>query len=259
MRAITAGLVIVGGLVLSGGGSRSVEAQARDGQNAGNGQVGQVGRVGQGVEGLLAQAGEAPRQSSVPSSSLPNDLTVLLCDGKTTVTVDANAPRTPENGKKIADALMAQWRQEHPDANWVTEETEKHEIKRPADNSDLIGRGQGGTYTNVTAADVAIWERETYKLAVEGSRIFHSAQELGSDIAVSCDNCHPNAANTHPETYPKYQVQLGRVALLRDMINWCIVHPVRGKELDPDGPKMRALEAYILAQRKGEALNYGKR
>jgi len=29
--------------------------------------------------------------------------------------------------------------------------------------------------------------------------------------------CHPDAANTHPETYPKYQVQLQRVALLRDM------------------------------------------
>jgi hypothetical protein len=43
------------------------------------------------------------------------------------------------------------------------------------------------------------------------------------------------------------------------MINWCIVHPVHGKALDPNGPKMRALEAYILAQRKGEPLNYGKR
>jgi thiosulfate dehydrogenase len=29
----------------------------------------------------------------------------------------------------------------------------------------------------------------------------------------------PNAANNHPETYPKFQVQLRRVALLRDMIN----------------------------------------
>jgi len=107
--------------------------------------------------------------------------------------------------------------------------------------------------------DVAIWERETYKLAVEGSRIFHSADQLGSDIAVSCDMCHPNAANTHPETYPKFQVQLGRVALMRDMINWCIEHPVRGDKLEPDSHKMRALEAYILAQRKGRELNYGKR
>ena len=59
-------------------------------------------------------------------------------------------------------------------------------------------------------------------------------------------------------TYPKYQEQLQRVALLRDMINWCIENPVKGKTLSPDDPKMRALEAYIIAQRKGVALNYGK-
>jgi thiosulfate dehydrogenase len=42
------------------------------------------------------------------------------------------------------------------------------------------------------------------------------------------------------------------------MINWCIERPVRGERLDPDGPRMRALEAYIYAQRKGTPLNYGK-
>jgi thiosulfate dehydrogenase len=93
----------------------------------------------------------------------------------------------------------------------------------------------------------------------ERSRIFYSGDELGSEIAVSCDMCHPDASNTHPETYPKFQVQLGRVALLRDMINWCIEHPVRGKVLEPDSAQMRALEAYIFAQRKGKVLEYGKR
>jgi hypothetical protein len=77
-------------------------------------------------------------------------------------------------------------------------------------------------------------------------------------IGVSCDMCHPNASNTHPETYPKNQEQLQRVALLHDIINWCIENPVKGKTLDSNDPKMRALEAYILAQRKGIALAYGK-
>ncbi|MHC4540843.1 MAG: c-type cytochrome, partial [Planctomycetota bacterium] len=77
-------------------------------------------------------------------------------------------------------------------------------------------------------------------------------------VAVSCDMCHPHAANTHPETYPKFQSQLGRVVLLRDMVNWCIEHPVRGKRLEADDPAMRALEAYILAQRSGAVMNYGK-
>jgi len=70
--------------------------------------------------------------------------------------------------------------------------------------------------------------------------------------------CHPDAANTHLETYPKYQVQLGRVALLRDMINWCIENPVRGKPLPDGNDKIKALEAYILPQRKGTVLEYGK-
>ncbi|MBN1345585.1 MAG: hypothetical protein JXQ73_23025 [Phycisphaerae bacterium] len=77
-------------------------------------------------------------------------------------------------------------------------------------------------------------------------------------MGVSCDMCHPDASNTHPETYPKFQPQMGRVALLRDMINWCIQHPVRGKGFSGDDPKMRALEAYIIAQRKGVAMDYGK-
>lgn len=118
---------------------------------------------------------------------------------------------------------------------------------------------RAATYGRISETDVALWERETLKMVAEGSRIFHSGEALGSTIAVSCDMCHPDASNTHAETYPKYQVQLNRVALLRDMINWCIEHPVRGNKLAEDDPRMRALEAYIYAQRSGTPLAYGKR
>ena len=155
---------------------------------------------------------------------------------------------------------MDQWKRDHPEANWVAEEKEKHAFQPPADNSDLLkgGQAKGDTYGNFTERDLLTWTRETEKFVAEGSRIFHNGDALGSTVGVSCDMCHPHAANTHPETYPKFQTQLGRVALLRDMINWCIENPVRGKKLDPDGPTMRALEAYIMAQRKGVAMNYGK-
>jgi len=161
-------------------------------------------------------------------------------------------------GEEAARALMAQWRRANPDRNWIEREQETHTIVEPADNSDLVGNAQGHQYGRVTERDVAIWDRETTRLVTEGSVIFHSADELGSTIAVSCDMCHPDGANTHPETYPKFQTQLGRVALLRDMINWCIEHPVRGPLLPADSPEMRALEAYILAQRSGKTLAYGK-
>ena len=184
---------------------------------------------------------------------------VTLCDGETTTTVAAGTERTRDNGVKIADALMAQWRRKHPDVDWVAEERGKHTIVPPYDNHELVGKEQGQVYGKISERDVLTWERETLKFVTDGSRVFHSGDELGSQIAVSCDMCHPDAANTHPETYPKFQVQLGRVALLRDMINWCIEHPVRGQVLAPDDPKMRALEAYIIAQRKGQQLTYGKR
>jgi len=167
--------------------------------------------------------------------------------------------QTPE---AIVTDHMAQWRLRNPDrANrWVEEEKERHKLQPPADNSDILKgeQGKGHAYGGYTERDVLLWARETEKLAVEGSRIFHSADRLGGTVGVSCDMCHPDAANTHPETYPKFQPQLGRVALLRDMINWCVQHPVRGKALAPDSAEMRALEAYILAQRKGTPLNYGK-
>ena len=104
-------------------------------------------------------------------------------------------------------------------------------------------------------ADLKQWNAAFMDVAIEGERLFHSA--LGTN-KVSCDMCHPNASNTHPETYPKFQKQLGKVVALRDMINWCIENPLEGKPLTLDDPKMIALEAYITWERKGTPLDAGK-
>ena len=184
-----------------------------------------------------------------------DEVEITTCDGTGKAMVARDVA-----GQELADALMAQWKRDHPEADWVAQEKERHELKGPADNSALLAGGQaeGHTYGRHDKRDLLLWARETEKFVVEGSRIFHSADLLGSSVAVSCDMCHPHASNTHPETYPKYQTQLGRVVLLRDMIHWCIENPVRGRHLAPDDPTMRALEAYIMAQRTGTALNYGK-
>jgi thiosulfate dehydrogenase len=202
-----------------------------------------------------ASPGGAMSAPTTAASALapPGGVEVLLCDGKTKVTVPQGTP-----GTAIAGSLMSEWLRKNPGSNWEAEERERHTLQPAADNAALVGQVNGQTYGRVTPQDVALWKVETERVATAGSRVFHSADELGSTIAVSCDMCHPHGANTHPETYPKYQMQLGRVALLRDMINWCIEHPVRGKALASDDPRMRALEAYILAQRKGKTLEYGK-
>ncbi|PLX84384.1 MAG: cytochrome C [Desulfuromonas sp.] len=106
-----------------------------------------------------------------------------------------------------------------------------------------------------TEADMKKWQEDFMAVVAEGDRLFHSA--LGSN-AVSCDMCHPNATNNHPETYPKFQKQTGKVIALRDMINWCIQNPLEGKELAADDPKMIALEAYITWERRGVPLAPGK-
>lgn len=155
----------------------------------------------------------------------------------------------------------AQWKNGFT-REWIAAEKERHQIKPIADNKAIVtmteSQREGDTYGNYTAADVALWESETERLVVEGSMIFHSADLLGSTNGTSCDMCHPDAEGTHAETYPKYQVQLGRAALLRDMANWCLENPCRAESMSGDDYRMRALEAYMQAQRSGKPMKYGK-
>ncbi|MFA6957550.1 MAG: cytochrome C [Thermoanaerobaculia bacterium] len=107
-----------------------------------------------------------------------------------------------------------------------------------------------------TKADLERWQKE-YMSVVEKGRALWTSPELGTN-GVACAQCHPNAANTHPETYPKFQQQLGRVIALREMINWCIRQPLEGEPLKLDDPKMIAIEAYIAYERRGVAMTPGK-
>ena len=107
-----------------------------------------------------------------------------------------------------------------------------------------------------TKADLERWQKE-YMSVVEKGRALWTSPELGTN-GVACAQCHPNAANTHPETYPKFQKQLGRVIALREMINWCIRQPLEGEPLKLDDPKMIAIEAYVAYERRGVAMSPGK-
>ena len=107
-----------------------------------------------------------------------------------------------------------------------------------------------------TKKDLERWQQE-YMSVVEKGRELWVSPELGTN-GVACAQCHPNAADTHPETYPKFQQQLGRVIALRDMINWCIQNPLEGPTLALDSPEMIALESYVMYERRGVALEPGK-
>jgi cytochrome c len=107
-----------------------------------------------------------------------------------------------------------------------------------------------------TAKDQERWTQE-YMSVVQKGRELWTSPALGTNN-VACAQCHPNAANTHPETYPKFQKQLGRVIALREMINWCLQQPLEGKPLALDDPRMVALEAYVTYERRGVPLAPGK-
>lgn len=107
-----------------------------------------------------------------------------------------------------------------------------------------------------TEEDLKDWRQQFQSVVEKGEALFHSPK-LGTN-GHSCDGCHPDAANTHPETYPKYQQQIGEVAELREMINWCIENTVEGDPLPLDSAQMLQLEAYINWERRGVAMAPGK-
>jgi len=120
----------------------------------------------------------------------------------------------------------------------------------------LIGGALSVRADEFTQEDVERWQNEYMTVVQKGRELWVSA-ELGTN-GVACAQCHPNGANTHPETYPKFQQQLGRVIALREMINWCLINPLEGTPLDPDGAEMVAIEAYLAWERRGVELSPGK-
>jgi thiosulfate dehydrogenase len=195
-------------------------------------------------------------------------VTVTLCDGKTEMTVPGLKPGEKldrSQAQAVANLFLGEWEKRNPESPWLLAQNAAQAAKptppaaAPAKQAKPAPRPtQSEIYNRFTERDKLVWQLETEKFVKEGNRIFHDADAFGGTIGVSCDMCHPNASNTHPETYPKYQVQLQRVALLRDMINWCIQNPTKGKPLADDDPRLRAMEAYILSQHSGKAIEPGK-
>lgn len=107
-----------------------------------------------------------------------------------------------------------------------------------------------------TQEDVDRWMAQFDAVADEGRRLWTSP-EIGTN-GVVCAQCHPNAANTHPETYPKFQKQLGRVIQLWEMFNWCLINPLEGEAMAADDPRMIAMQAYVVKERRGVKLDPGK-
>ena len=214
-----------------------------------------------GLLAAVAVAGMAFTGSLRGDSGAPaKDVTVSLCDGESQMTVPGLKPGQelqPVEARKVAADMMQIWRRNAGEVRWASWTAEAAAMAAPP-QAPATTASEPGQPTKFTARDQMLWKREEKKWIDEGYKAFHNAKALGGTIGVSCDMCHPNISNTHPEPYPKYQVQLKKVALLRDMINWCIENPLKGKPLPENDPTLRAVEAYILSDRKGVPLEAGK-
>ncbi len=137
--------------------------------------------------------------------------------------------------------------------------TKKTRLGRMRRGRRRAGRGRrvGSQADEFTEEDVERWQGE-YMSVVEEGRALWGSPELGTN-GVACAQCHPNAANTHPETYPKFQQQLGRVIALARHDQLVPHEPARGRDRWRSTIRqMIALEAYVTYERRGVALDPGK-
>lgn len=116
-----------------------------------------------------------------------------------------------------------------------------------------------------TVEQLQAFEEEFIAQVRLGDLLWHgdaaSQKELGinlSNSGAACAMCHPDTADAHPQEFPKFQEQMGEFATFRDMVNWCIEKPQEGERIDPDGPAMKALEAYAYWANRGSKLDPGR-
>ena len=106
-------------------------------------------------------------------------------------------------------------------------------------------------------ADLADMDKQLLDVVNHGRDLWHGSLASMSTNGLACGNCHPDAAASNPTTFPKFQADLGRVAPMRDMINWCVTVVQGGNALDVNGSDMTAMEAYAMYMYRGKPIEPG--
>jgi thiosulfate dehydrogenase len=90
-----------------------------------------------------------------------------------------------------------------------------------------------------------------------GYDMWYGARADMANNGLACANCHPDAAATNPQTFPKFVPMFNKVVTYRTMVNWCIQNPQGGKLMDVNSDDMTALEAYSFYLHKGVKVDTG--
>jgi thiosulfate dehydrogenase len=129
----------------------------------------------------------------------------------------------------------------------------------------LMAAAPAGATDPVSPEQLKLFNNLFMEMVRKGDLLFHGdaalEKEMGitlSETGMACAMCHPFAADTHPQSFPKFQVSMAKLATLRDMTNWCIEKPMQGVVIDVDSEAMKALEAYMTWSNTGSPLVPGR-
>ncbi len=83
-----------------------------------------------------------------------------------------------------------------------------------------------------------------------GRKMWHD-EKLGTS-GVACMSCHGDYALLHldrNQNFPHYVKMVGDVVTLDQMINYCMLNPMKGKQFDKNSKELTAMAAYYRAYR----------
>jgi thiosulfate dehydrogenase len=127
----------------------------------------------------------------------------------------------------------------------------------PVALAGLLASSPAAAREPFTAAELEDQQNKLLAVVNHGYELWHGAKASMSTNGLACGNCHPDAAGTNPQTFPKFQANLGKVIPIREMINWCIQVPQVGTALDVNGEDMVAMEAYAFYLNRGNKIEPG--
>jgi thiosulfate dehydrogenase len=108
-----------------------------------------------------------------------------------------------------------------------------------------------------TPAELKMMNDKLTASVQRGYDLWYGARADMSNNGLACANCHPDAAATNPQTFPKYMPMFNKVVPYREMVNWCIANPQGGKALDVSSEDLVALEAYSFYLHNGVKIETG--
>jgi thiosulfate dehydrogenase len=108
-----------------------------------------------------------------------------------------------------------------------------------------------------TAAELKVKDDMLIASVNRGYDMWYGKRADMANNGLACANCHPDAAATNPQTFPKFLPMFNKVVTYRSMVNWCIENPQGGKALDVSGDDMTAIEAYSFYLHRGSPIETG--